>query len=382
MIRDQELLDQLVNMVDRFVKERLVPAEQEVAENYQIPDEIVQEMKDLGLFGMTIPEEYGGLGLTMEEEIYVAMALGRTSPAFRSILGTNNGIGSAAVVFDGTEEQKQRFLPKYASGEWVGCFCLTEPDVGSDAGSVKTTARREGDYYIINGTKRYITNGPVADTFNVMARTDPSIKGARGISAFIVEKGTPGISLGAVDRKMGQAGSLTCDVIFEDCKVPAQNLIGAEGQGFITAMKVLDRGRLHISGVSVGVSERLIEDALEFAMSRKQFGVPISDHQLIQAMLADSKTESYAARCMVIETARKRDAGENVSTESAACKLFATEMVGRVADRAVQIHGGAGYISEYAVERFYRDVRLFRLYEGTSQIQQLIIARNMIKAAS
>ena len=382
MIRDQELLDQLVNMVDRFVKERLVPAEQEVAENYQIPDEIVQEMKDLGLFGMTIPEEYGGLGLTMEEEIYVAMALGRTSPAFRSILGTNNGIGSAAVVFDGTEEQKQRFLPKYASGEWVGCFCLTEPDVGSDAGSVKTTARREGDFYIINGTKRYITNGPVADTFNVMARTDPSIKGARGISAFIVEKGTPGISLGAVDRKMGQAGSLTCDVIFEDCKVPAQNLIGAEGQGFITAMKVLDRGRLHISGVSVGVSERLIEDALEFAMSRKQFGVPISDHQLIQAMLADSKTESYAARCMVIETARKRDAGENVSTETAACKLFATEMVGRVADRAVQIHGGAGYISEYAVERFYRDVRLFRLYEGTSQIQQLIIARNMIKAAS
>ncbi len=382
MIRDQELLDQLINMVDRFVKERLVPAEQEVAENYQIPDEIVREMKDLGLFGMTIPEEYGGLGLTMEEEIYVAMALGRTSPAFRSILGTNNGIGSAAVVFDGTEEQKQRFLPKYASGEWVGCFCLTEPDVGSDAGSVKTTARREGDFYVINGTKRYITNGPVADTFNVMARTDPKIKGARGISAFIVEKGTPGISLGAVDRKMGQAGSLTCDVIFEDCKVPAENLIGAEGQGFITAMKVLDRGRLHISGVSVGVSERLIEDALEFAMNRKQFGVPICDHQLIQAMLADSKTESYAARCMVIETARKRDAGENVSTESAACKLFATEMVGRVADRAVQIHGGAGYISEYAVERFYRDVRLFRLYEGTSQIQQLIIARNMIKAAS
>lgn len=382
MIRDQELLDQLINMVDRFVKERLMPAEQEVAENYQIPEEIVREMKELGLFGMTIPEEYGGLGLTMEEEIYVAMALGRTSPAFRSILGTNNGIGSAAVVFDGTEEQKQRFLPKYASGEWVGCFCLTEPDVGSDAGSVKTTARREGDFYVINGTKRYITNGPVADTFNVMARTDPKIKGARGISAFIVEKGTPGISLGPVDRKMGQAGSLTCDVIFEDCKVPAANLIGAEGQGFITAMKVLDRGRLHISGVSVGVSERLIDDALEFAMSRKQFGVPISEHQLIQAMLADSKTESYAARCMVIETARKRDAGENVSTESAACKLFATEMVGRVADRAVQIHGGAGYISEYAVERFYRDVRLFRLYEGTSQIQQLIIARNMIKAAS
>ncbi|MDT8427559.1 MAG: acyl-CoA dehydrogenase family protein [Pseudomonadales bacterium] len=382
MIRDQEILNQLIDIVDRFVRERLIPAEQQVAEDYQVPDEIIKEMKELGLFGMTIPEEYGGLGLTMEEEIHVAMTLGRTSPAFRSILGTNNGIGSAAIVFDGTEEQKQRYLPKYASGEMIGCFCLTEPDVGSDAGALKTTARKEGDHYVINGTKRYITNGPVADTFNVMARTNPDIKGARGISAFIVEKGTPGIVLGAVDKKMGQAGSLTCDVIFEDCRVPAENLIGAEGQGFITAMKVLDRGRLHISGVSVGVADRLIEDALHYAIERKQFGKPIAEHQLIQAMLADSKTESYAARCMVLETARKRDLGENISTESAACKLFATEMVGRVADRAVQIHGGAGYISEYAVERFYRDVRLFRLYEGTSQIQQIIIARNMIRAAS
>jgi acyl-CoA dehydrogenase len=382
MIRDQETLNQLIDIVDRFVRERLIPAEQEVAENNKVPDDIIQEMKELGLFGMTIPEEYGGLGLTMEEEIYVSMSLGHTSPAFRSILGTNNGIGSAAVVFDGTDAQKQKFLPKYASGEWVGCFCLTEPDVGSDAGSVKTTARRNGDHYIINGTKRYITNGPVADTFNVMARTDADIKGARGISAFIVEKGTPGLTLGAIDKKMGQAGSLTCDVIFEDCRIPAENLIGEEGQGFITAMKVLDRGRLHISGVSVGVAERLIDDALKYAMERKQFGKPIAEHQLIQAMLADSKTETYAARCMVLETARARDRGENVSTESAACKLFSTEMVGRVADRAVQIHGGAGYISEYAVERFYRDVRLFRLYEGTSQIQQIIIAKNMIKDAS
>jgi len=382
MIRDQETLNQLVDMVDRFVRERLIPAEQEVAENYKVPDEIIQEMKELGLFGMTIPEEYGGLGLTMEEEIYVAFALGRTSPAFRSILGTNNGIGSAAVVFDGTEEQKQKFLPKYASGEWVGCFCLTEPDVGSDAAALKTSAVRDGDHYIINGTKRYITNGPVADTFNVMARTNPDIKGARGISAFIVEKGTPGLTLGAIDKKMGQAGSLTCDVIFEDCRVPAANLIGAEGEGFITAMKVLDRGRLHIAGFSVGIAERLIDDALKYAIERKQFGKPIAEHQLIQAMLADSKTEAYAARCMVLDAARRRDDGLNVSTESAACKLFATEMVGRVADRAVQIHGGAGYISEYAVERFYRDVRLFRLYEGTSQIQQVIIARNMIREAS
>lgn len=382
MIRDPETIKQLVDLIERFVRDRLVPAENKMAEDARLPDDILQEMKELGLFGLTIPEEYGGLGLTMEEEILVSIALGRTSPAFRSIMGTNNGIGSAAIVFNGTEAQKQKYLPKYATGEWVSCFCLTEPDAGSDAASLKTTAVRDGDHYVLNGTKRYITNAKVAHTFNVMARTDPDNKGARGISSFIVEKDTPGISLGPVDKKMGQAGSLTCDVIFEDCRVPAENIIGEEGEGFVTAMKVLDRGRLHIAGVSVGVAERLIKDALEYAIQRKQFGKPLAEQQLIQAMLADSQTEAYAAKCMVLETARKRDNGENVSTESSASKYFATEMVGRVADRAVQIHGGAGYMSEYAVERFYRDVRLFRLYEGTSQIQQLIIARNMIKAAS
>ena len=382
MIRDQETLNQLLDVIARFVRERLVPAENQLAEEARLPADILQEMKDLGLFGLTIPEEYGGLGLTMEEEILVAIELGRTSPAFRSIMGTNNGIGSAAIVFSGTAEQQQKYLPKYASGEWISCFCLTEPEAGSDAAALKTTARREGDFYILNGTKRYITNAPVADTFNVMAKTNPDIKGARGISSFIVEKGTPGISLGAIDKKMGQSGSLTCDVIFEDCAVPAENIIGEAGEGFITAMKVLDRGRLHISGVSVGVAERLIADALDYAIARKQFGKAIAEQQLIQAMLADSQTETYAAKCMTLETARKRDNGDNISTESSACKLFATEMVGRVADRAVQIHGGAGYMAEYAVERFYRDVRLFRLYEGTSQIQQIIIARNMIKGAS
>jgi len=379
MIRDQETIKQLVDLIERFVRERLVPNEERLATEGRLPDDILEEMKALGLFGLTIPEEYGGLGLTMEEEILVSIALGRTSPAFRSIMGTNNGIGSAAVVFNGTEEQKQKYLPKYASGEWISCFCLTEPEAGSDAASLKTTAVRDGDHYVLNGTKRYITNAKVAHTFNVMARTDPDNKGARGISSFIVERDTPGITLGSVDKKMGQAGSMTCDVIFEDCRVPAENLIGEEGEGFVTAMKVLDRGRLHISGVSVGVAERLIQDSLEYALQRKQFGKPIAEQQLIQGMLADSQTETYAAKCMTLETARKRDSGENVSTESSACKLFSTEMVGRVADRAVQIHGGAGYMSEYAVERFYRDVRLFRLYEGTSQIQQVIIARNMMR---
>ena len=379
MIRDQETIKQLVDLIERFVRERLVPNEERLASEGRLPDDILEEMKALGLFGLTIPEEYGGLGLTMEEEILVSIALGRTSPAFRSIMGTNNGIGSAAVVFNGTEEQKQKYLPRYASGDWISCFCLTEPEAGSDAASLRTTAVRDGDHYIINGTKRYITNAKVAHTFNVMARTDPNNKGARGISSFIVERDTPGITLGSVDKKMGQAGSMTCDVIFEDCRVPAENLIGEEGEGFVTAMKVLDRGRLHISGVSVGVAERLIHDSLEYSLQRKQFGKPIAEQQLIQGMLADSQTETYAAKCMTVETARKRDSGDNVSTESSACKLFATEMVGRVADRAVQIHGGAGYMSEYAVERFYRDVRLFRLYEGTSQIQQVIIARNMMR---
>ena len=380
MIRDTEMLNQFLDTISKFVRERLVPAENEVAENDAIPEDIVQEMKDMGLFGMTIPEEYGGLGLTMEEEVLVAIELGRTSPAFRSLIGTNNGIGSAAIVFDGTETQKQTYLPKYASGELIGSFCLTEPDVGSDAAAVKTTAEKNGDEYIINGTKRYITNAPRAGTFTVMARTDSSIKGAKGISAFIIDASTPGISLGPKDKKMGQQGSYTCDVIFEDCHVPADSIIGGvAGKGFITSMKVLDRGRLHISALSVGIAERLINDALRYAVDRTQFGKPIAEHQMIQVMLADSKAEAYAAKCMVLDAARQKDLGNKITTEASCCKLFATEMVGRVADKAVQIHGGAGYISEYAVERLYRDVRLFRLYEGTTQIQQMIIARNMIK---
>lgn len=382
MIRDPETLDFLVTTIARFVDEVLIPAENEVAETDAIPDSIVTAMRDLGLFGLTIPEEFGGLGLTMEEEVRIAFELGRASPAFRSYIGTNNGIGSLGIMLDGTDEQKKAYLPRLASGEILSAFCLTEPDAGSDAGSLKTTARREGDDYVINGTKRFITNAPHAEIFSVMARTDFSIKDAGGISAFIVERGTPGLSLGKPDKKMGQKGAHTSDVIFEDVRIPVANLIGgAEGVGFKTAMKVLDKGRLHIAALSVGASARMLADTLQYAMDRRQFGKPIAEHQLIQAMLADSKAETYAARCMVLDAARRRDEGEKISTEASCAKLFATEMCGRVADRCVQIHGGAGYVSEYAIERFYRDVRLFRIYEGTSQIQQLIIARNMIRAA-
>ncbi len=383
MIRNQETLDQLLHMIQQFVKNELMPREHEVAKKDEMPQDIIDQMKALGLFGLTIPEEYGGLGLTMEEELYVAFEIGRTSPAFRSIFGTNNGIGSSGIIIDGTEEQKKKYLPRYASGEIIGSFCLTEPESGSDAASLKTTAVKDGDFYILNGTKRYITNAPHAATFTVMARTNPEIKGSGGISAFLVEADNPGITLGKIDQKMGQKGSHTCDVIFENCRVPASALIGGvEGIGFKTAMKVLDKGRLHIGAYSVGVAERMLDDALRYAVERKQFGQPIASFQLIQAMLADSKAEIYAAKCMVLDAARRRDQGENISTEASCSKMFATEMCGRVADRCVQIHGGAGYISEYSIERFYRDVRLFRLYEGTTQIQQIIIARNMIKEVS
>lgn len=382
MIRDQETLNLLIDTVTRFVRERLVPAEEIIAETDEIPADIVAEMRELGLFGLSTPEEYGGLGLTMEEEALVAFEIARTSPAFRSLIGTNNGIGSQGLIVDGTEEQKQKYLPRLASGELIASFALTEPDAGSDAAAVRTTARRDGDFYIIDCTKRFITNAPEAGLFTVMARTNPDIKGAGGISAFIVEKGTPGLSLGKRDKKMGQKGAHTSDVILENCRVPVANLIGGrEGIGFKTAMKVLDKGRLHMSAICVGAAERMLSDALNYAIERRQFGKPIAEFQLIQAMLADSRADIYAARSMILDAARRRDNKDNVSTEASCCKLFASEMCGRVADRAVQIFGGAGYMSEYAVERFYRDVRLFRIFEGTTQIQQLVIARNMIRDA-
>ncbi|GCL61216.1 acyl-CoA dehydrogenase family protein [Pseudaquabacterium pictum] len=380
MIRDEETIQALVATVERFVTERLRPLEAEVSETDQIPPDVVQDMREMGLFGLTIPEEFGGLGLTMEEEVRVMMALGRTSPSFRSVIGTTVGIGSQGIVFDGTPEQKAQWLPQLATGELIASFALTEPGSGSDAASLRTTAIKDGDHYVVNGSKRYITNAPQAGVFTLMARTNPGDKGAGGVSAFILDAKTPGISLGKPDKKMGQRGAHTCDVIFDNVRVPAANLIGGrEGQGFKMAMRVLDKGRIHIAAVCVGVARRMLADALAYAAERQQFGQAIGDFQLVQAMLADSETEIYAAECMVMDAARRRDDGRPVSTEAACCKLFASEMCGRVADRAVQIFGGAGYMAEYGIERFYRDVRIFRLYEGTSQIMQLVIGRNLMK---
>lgn len=370
---DQETFDLLLETVERFVRERLVPLERSVAEEDHIPDGIVEEMRSLGLFGLTIPTEYGGLGLTTSEEVRVAFSLCRTSPAFRSLLGTNNGIGSQGLLLAGTEAQKRRHLPDLATGRVIASFALTEPDAGSDAAAVRTKATRTADGWILNGTKRYITNAPHAGLFTVFARTE------KGVSAFLVPRSAPGLHVGKPDAKMGQQGAHTADVHLEDCTVDDDALLGAEGEGLRIALRTLDRGRIHIAAVCVGIAERLIDDMLSYAMDRRQFGAPIATFQLVQAMLADSRTEAYAARCMVLDAAARRDRGLTVTQEASACKLFASEMVGRVADRAVQVHGGAGYMREYGVERFYRDVRLFRIYEGTSQIQQIVISRAMMR---
>lgn len=380
MIRDQNILDQLLETVTRFVSQELIPHEAQVAEQNEIPAELVDKMAELGLFGLSIPTAYGGLGLTMEEECLVVLELGQTSPAFRTVVGTNIGIGSQGLIMDGRPDQKDYWLPRLASGEVISSFALTEPEAGSDAGSIRTTAVRDGDCYRLNGTKRYITNADKAGLFTLMARTDPESQGSRGVSAFLIPAQTPGLSIGLPEKKMGQHGTHVCDVVLNDAEVPASALLGTEeGKGFITAMKVLERGRLHISAVCVGIADRLIDESTHYAAKRKQFGQAIGEFQLVQGMLADMKTEWYAGRSMVIDAARKKDLGEAVATESSCCKYFCSEMVGRVADHAVQIFGGAGYIADYGIERFYRDVRIFRLYEGTSQIQQLIIARNMLR---
>ncbi len=381
MAFDAELRGQLIDTVRRFVTEKCRPIEADVAEKDEVPQSVVDEMKALGLFGIAVPEAYGGLDLDMETECLVAMELGRTSPAFRSVAGTNIGIGSQALVLFGTEAQKQTYLPGIASGDLIASFALTEPEAGSDAGSVRTRAIRDGGHYVLNGVKRYITNANTADVFTVMARTDPDTPGAKGVSAFIVPRDTPGLSVGKPERKMGQQGAHICDVNFDDARVSVENRVGAEGEGFKVAMSVLDKGRLHISAVCCGMAHRLVEEMTHYALERIQFGKPIAEHQLIQAMMADSQAEAYAMRCMILDAARKRDAGEPVTMEASCCKMFASEAVNRIADRAVQVFGGAGYVSDYGIERFYRDVRIFRLYEGTTQIQQIIIARELAKQA-
>lgn len=379
---DAETLQQFRDTIRRYVREKLVPIEAEVAETDRIPDQVLADFRQMGLYGLTVPEAYGGLGLSVTEEVEVVMELTWASAAFRSALGINFGVGSQGLVMDGTQAQKDEWLPKLAAGA-VTSFALTEPGSGSDSAGLVTRAVRDGDHYVLNGSKRFITNAPTADLITVMARTNPErLPKNAHVTAFLVPANTPGVRIGPKDRKMGQAGAWSADVYLEDVRLPASSILGGvEGRGFITSMKVLDRGRLNVSATCVGQARRILHEALSYARQRQQFGQPIAEFQLVQAMLADSQADLFAAECMVRETARRYDAGEKISLEASCCKMFAAEMVGRIADRAVQIHGGAGYMRDSAVERFYRDVRLFRIYEGTTQIQQLVIAREMLRRA-
>ncbi len=383
MIRNPETFDGLIAQVRAFVRTECIPLEEEVDRTDQIPEPLVVRMRALGLFGHSIPTAYGGAGLTTEELARVNIEVSQAATTFRARFGGNTGIASESLVVDGTSEQKDKYLPLLASGRVTGCFALTEPDAGSDATALRTVAVREGDHYVITGTKCYITNAPIADLFTVFARTGPEgSKGANGISAFLIERGTPGLSTPPAYRKMGQHGSPVGEVILDRVRVPASAIVGGlEGQGFRTAMKALNKQRINLAGLCVGPAIRLVDEMVRRARSRHQFGQPVADFQLVQEMIAQSNTEVHAARALVLETARKRDDGQDVTMEASMCKLFASEMCGRVADRAVQVFGGGGYVSDNVAERFYRDVRLFRLYEGTSQIHLLNIAKRTLALA-
>ncbi|MBN9623516.1 MAG: acyl-CoA dehydrogenase family protein [Actinobacteria bacterium] len=378
---DQADFEAIASAVREFVDREVIPREEEIEENDAVPDFLREEAAKMGLFGYALPERYGGLGFDMSEEVRLCFEVGRTSPAFRSLFGTNNGIAGQTIANYGTEEQKQRYLSAFAAGEEIGCFALTEAEAGSDPSGMRCRARRDGDEYVINGSKRFITNAELATVFVLFARTDPDAVGTKGISAFLVDAGTPGLSLGPHDKKMGQQGAWTSEIYFDDVRVPASALIGGEEEGgFRAAMKSLAKGRLTIAACCVGLAERIVEEMTAYAVDNRQGGTPIGDFQLVQALLAESETDARAGRALVLESARAYDAGTDLRQGPAVAKLYCAQMVNRVADRGVQVLGGMGYMRSVPIERFYRDARLYRIYEGTDEIQKLVIARQMLAA--
>ncbi len=378
---DAEDFRQVRDAVRQLVREVVVPLEERIEEEDRIPDELRTQIAEMGLFGYALPAEYGGLGVTMREDVQLAFEFGYTTPAFRSLFGTNNGIAGQVIARFGSEEQKNAYLPRLASGELIGSFALTEAEAGSDPAGLRTTARRDGADWVINGAKRYITNAPLADVFMVFARSNPEERGGRGISSFVVDASAPGVTVGPRDKKMGQSGAWTAEVFFDDVRVPAGALIGEEGRGYSKALTVLARGRLHIAAVCVGMAQRVLDESVAYAATAKQGGAPIGRFQLVQAMLADSHTELLAGRSLVLDVAARYDSGEDTSVGPSSAKLYCSEMVGRAVDRAVQVHGGMGYLRSTPVERFYRDARLFRLYEGTSEVQRVIIGGALLRDA-
>ncbi|SHF87716.1 acyl-CoA dehydrogenase family protein [Geodermatophilus nigrescens] len=378
---DAEDFTQIRDAVRQLVREVVVPREEEIDLHDRIPEELRGAAADMGLFGYALPEEYGGLGVSMSEDVELAFEFGYTTPAFRSLFGTNNGIAGQVIARFGSEEQKKAYLPRLAAGELIGSFALTEAEAGSDPAGLRTAARRDGDGWVVNGAKRYITNAPLADLFVVFARTDPEEKGGRGISSFVVDAKASGVTLGPKDVKMGQSGAWTSEVFFDDVHVPADALVGEEGRGYSKALTVLSRGRLHIAALCVGMAQRVLDESVAYAATAKQGGAPIGRFQLVQALIADMHAETVAGRAMVREVAARYDSGEDTSIGPSSAKLWCSEMVGRATDRAVQVHGGLGYLRTTPVERFYRDARLYRLYEGTSEVQRVIVGSGLLRAA-
>ena len=389
---DEATFGEVRDAVRRFVREMVLPREEEIEETDAIPEDLRAATAELGLFGYALPDEFGGSGVSMAQDVRLAFEFGYATPAFRSMFGTNNGIAGQVIAKFGSDAQKKAFLPGLAAGDLVASFALTESEAGSSPAGLRTSARRTGagqsgdgppgGDWVLSGTKRFITNAPLAGLFVVFARTDPEAGAGRGISVFAVDAASPGLTVGPRDHKMGQRGAWTAEVIFTDVRVPADRLIGEEGRGYRSAMTVLARGRLHIAAVCVGTAQRILDESVAHAATSKQGGQLIGSYQLVQAMLADSYAEIEAGRSLVLSTADDYDAGRNVAAGPSAAKLYCSEMVSRVADRGVQVHGGLGYMSSTVVERLYRDSRLYRLYEGTSEIQKLIIARELLAAAA
>ncbi|MFY0780647.1 acyl-CoA dehydrogenase family protein [Peribacillus sp. RS7] len=372
-------MQQMKEMIRNFVEREVEPYAIQIEEEDAIPQHLVEKAKDLGLFGISIPEQYGGIGLNAVGKATVLEQLGRTHNGFVSLISAHTGIGSTGLVKLASEHLKNKYLPEMAAGTKIGAFALSEPGAGSDATNLATSAEKKGDYWVMNGTKHFITNGPIADVYTVFALTDKD-KGAKGgITAFLVERDFPGLTVGKKDKKMGLRGSYTSQVIFEDCIIPEENVIGEVGMGYISALKILGEGRVGLAARAVGSSGKLIELSAKYAKERIQFGKPIADNQAIQWMLADMATETEAARALTMMAAQKIDEGKKVIKEASMAKLFASDVFNRVADKAVQIHGGMGYMAEYPVERFYRDARITKIYEGTNEIQRLIIARNVLE---
>src|SRR3954453_1618236 len=378
---DAEDFRQVRDAVRQLIRDAVVPREEQIEDEDAIPDILRERAAEMGLVGYAVPEEDGGRGGRMTEDVELAFEFGYTTPAFRSLFGTNNGIAGQVIAKFGNEEQKKKNLPRLAAGELIGSFALTEAEAGSDPAGLRTTARRDGEGWAVNGSKRYITNAPIADVFMVFARTDPAEKGGRGISSFVVDAATPGVTVGPKDKKMGQSGAWTAEVFFDDVHVPAEALVGEEGRGYSKALTVLSRGRLHIAALCVGMAQRVLDESVAYAATAKQGGAPIGRFQLVQGMLADMHAELLAGRSLVGEVATRYDSGEDTSVGPSSAKLFCTEMVGRAVDRAVQVHGGLGYLRTTPVERFYRDARLFRLYEGTSEVQRVIVGGALLREA-